>query len=188
MRKERADEVARKTEKLESWVEGRPIPTTSRGKELHQLCVNYPATSPAPRRPRRTSPIPRSPTRALLPPRVHHSPSFKEGSTVCDGMFIDRASIRLYITLYIVFCLVGAALELSYGVLWSVVGASQWIYPSSPLHHTSLAVLPLWGFGGLICVSIYRALLHKKAKFLLMTIPPMAVAALWILAYSWFMA
>lgn len=94
-----------------------------------------------------------------------------------------RASLEGAV-LYVVFCFVGAALELSYGAFWSMVGAAPWIYPNSPLHHTSLAVLPLWGFGGLLCVSIYRALLRREVRFLLLTMPLVALAALWIFVYS----
>lgn len=90
------------------------------------------------------------------------------------------------VVLYVVFCVVGAASELSYGAFWSMVGAAPWTYPSSSLHYTSLAVLPLWGLGGLLCVSLYRALLRRELRFLLLMIPLMALAISWILIYSWF--
>lgn len=93
-----------------------------------------------------------------------------------------------YVFMYLIFCLVGAGLEWSYGMFWNVVGTTPYIYPSSPLCYTSLEVLPCWGFGGLACVSIYRAFLWKKARFLLGTIPPLVLAALWVLIYSWFTA
>ncbi len=93
-----------------------------------------------------------------------------------------------YIFLYLILCIIGAGLEWGYGILWNVVGATPWLYPNSPLCYTSLEVLPHWGLGGLVCVSIYRALLSKKARFLLGAIPPLVLAALWILIYTWFIA
>ncbi len=104
------------------------------------------------------------------------------------GEEVEPMSIKNYVFLYLIFCLVGAGLEWGYGIFWSVVGATPWLYPNSPLSYTSLEVLPQWGFGGLVCVSIYRALLWKKPRFLLGVIPPLVLAALWILIYTWFIA
>lgn len=83
--------------------------------------------------------------------------------------------------LYVLFCIIGTILEWSYGHLWSLVGGTApWLYPNSPLGYTSLEVIPLWGFGGLICVSVYRALIEKKLRPLLGAGLSLILAALWI--------
>ncbi len=92
--------------------------------------------------------------------------------------------LKNYIFLYLLFCLIGAGLEWAYGTFWSVVGVAPWIYPDSPLHYTSLEVLPLWGFGGLVCISIYKSIVDRVAKRLVGMIIPLVLAALWILLYS----
>lgn len=97
-------------------------------------------------------------------------------------------SIKDYVLLYLIFCIIGAGLEWGYGILWNVVGTTPWLYPNSPLCYTSLEVLPQWGFGGLVSIAIYRALLGGKVRFLLAAIPPLVLAALWILIYTWFVA
>ena len=89
-----------------------------------------------------------------------------------------------YIILYLIFCLVGAGLEWSYGTYWDVVGVTPWTYRGSWLHYTSLEGIPLWGFGGLICVSIYRAFTRRNVKLLSGAVISMVLAALWILIYS----
>jgi len=93
-----------------------------------------------------------------------------------------------YLLLYVLFCLIGTGLEWAYGAFWGLVGTTPWIYSNSPLHHTSLAVLPGWGFGGLVCVSVYRAVLKRQARLLLGVIPPLVLAELWILIYARFIA
>ncbi len=65
-----------------------------------------------------------------------------------------------------------------------MVGTAPWTYPDSPLRYTSLAMVPLWGFGGLICVSVYRAIVNKKAKLLLGAGVSIILAMLWIAFYS----
>ncbi len=95
---------------------------------------------------------------------------------------------KYYLLLYILFCLIGAGLEWSYGTFWSTVGVTPWIYPNSPVHFTSLEGLPLWGFGGLICILLNQAILQRKAKFLLGVIPLLVLPVLWILIYARFIA
>lgn len=94
-------------------------------------------------------------------------------------------SKKEYILLYLALCLVGSTLEWGFGTFWSVVGTTPWVYPDSLFHFTSWAVLPTWGLGGLVGVSVYRALVHRKARLLLSAIPPLVLSALWILFYSW---
>jgi len=89
-----------------------------------------------------------------------------------------------YIFLYILFCLIGAGLEWCYGAFWDMVGVTPWTYPNSLLHYTSLEGLPLWGFGGLVIVSIFKSVIQRKAKLLLGTVAPLLLAALWILIYA----
>ena len=89
-----------------------------------------------------------------------------------------------YIILYLIFCLIGAGLEWCYGAFWDVVGVTPWTYPNSWLHYTSLEGLPLWGFGGLICVSIYEAVTRRSVKLLFGAVTPLVLGALWILLYS----
>ena len=96
--------------------------------------------------------------------------------------------VKYYPTLYLSFCLVGAGLEWAYGTFWSLVGSTPWIYPNSPLHYTSFEGIPLWGLGGLVCVSVYRAITERKAKRLLGVVIPLILAALWILIYARFIA
>ena len=89
-----------------------------------------------------------------------------------------------HIILYFIFCIIGAGLEWFYGTFWDVVGVTPWIYPNSWLHYTSLEGLPLWGFGGLICVSIYTAVRQRSVRLLSGAAISLVLAALWILLYS----
>jgi hypothetical protein len=88
------------------------------------------------------------------------------------------------VVLYLIFCLIGAGIEWGYGAFWDIVGVTPWVYPYSWLHYTSLEELPLWGFGGLICVSIYIAVTRKNIKLLFGMVISLVLAALWILFYS----
>ncbi len=88
------------------------------------------------------------------------------------------------VILYIIFCLVGTGLEWGYGTYWDAVGGAPWVYHDSWLHHTSLEGIPLWGFGGLICVSIYNAVTRRNIKLLSGMVISLVLAALWILFYS----
>ena len=97
-------------------------------------------------------------------------------------------SSRKYVALYLIFCVVGAGLEWCYGRLWGITGTTPWRYADSPLHYTSLEGVPLWGFGGLICVSIYQSFSQGKAKPLLGLIPLLILAAAWIVVYTQFIA
>lgn len=45
-------------------------------------------------------------------------------------------------------------------------------------------ILPLWGFAGLIVVSMYSTISQRNAKLLLDVLIPLALAALWIIIYS----
>jgi len=93
-----------------------------------------------------------------------------------------------YILLFVLFCLIGAGLEWGYGAFWSLVGVTPWAYPNSPVHFTSLEMIPLWGFAGLICILLYQVIFERKAKFLLSLIPLLILPALWILIYARFIA
>ena len=92
-----------------------------------------------------------------------------------------KVTFRHYVILYVIFCLIGAGLEWCYGALWDVVGTAPWLYPDSPLRYTSFGGVPLWGFGGLVCVSVYNTVLRKEAKQLLGVIPSLLLAVLWII-------
>jgi hypothetical protein len=92
--------------------------------------------------------------------------------------------MKIYVFLYLLFCLVGAGLEWCYGAFWDLVGVAPWTYPGSPLHYTSLEMLPLWGAGGLICVFIYRSATQRSAKPLAGVIIALALATLWISLFS----
>jgi hypothetical protein len=87
--------------------------------------------------------------------------------------------------LYLIFCLVGAGLEWGYGAYWDMVGVTPWVYPDSWPHYTALETLPLWGFGGLICVSIYLTVKRRNIRWLSGILVSLVLAALWILFYSW---
>ena len=91
-----------------------------------------------------------------------------------------KVTFRHYVILYVIFCLIGAGLEWCYGTLWNVVGTTPWLYPDSPLRYTSFEGVPLWGFGGLVCVSVYNTVMRKEAKQLLGVIPSLLLAVLWI--------
>ena len=86
--------------------------------------------------------------------------------------------------LYLVFCVVGFGLEWCYGAFWDIVGVAPWSYPESFLHYTSLEGLPLWGFGGLVCISLYHTITEKKVKHLLEAAVSLILALLWIVLYS----
>jgi hypothetical protein len=96
--------------------------------------------------------------------------------------------LRKYVTLYLVFCVVGFGLEWCYGKFWSTVGTTPWLYADSSLDYTSLEGAPLWGFGGLICVTIYQSFSAGKVKRLLGLIPLLILSAAWILIYVRFIA
>ena len=89
-----------------------------------------------------------------------------------------------HVILFFIFCLIGAGLEWFYGAFWDVVGVTPWTYPNSWLHYTSLEGLPLWGFGGLICVSIYTAFTRRSVRLLFGAAISLVLAALWILLYG----
>lgn len=89
-------------------------------------------------------------------------------------------SFRRYVELYVIFCLIGFTLEWCYGILWSKVGTAPWIYPSSPLHYTSLKVLPIWGLGGIVIVSLYRAISERSARPLLTAAVALGIAAVMV--------
>lgn len=96
--------------------------------------------------------------------------------------------MRKYLFLYVSFCLIGAGLEWCYGTFWSLVGTTPWVYPNSPLHYTSFEGVLLWGLGGLVCVSVYRAFTDRRPKRLLGAVIPLVLAALWISIYAQFIA
>jgi len=96
----------------------------------------------------------------------------------------SKVTLKHYVILYIIFCLIGAGLEWSYGALWNIVGTTPWLYPDSPLHYTSFGGVPLWGGGGLVCISVYNAIIKREVKQLLGVIPPLLLAVLWIISYG----
>jgi len=89
-----------------------------------------------------------------------------------------------YIIFFVTFALVGAALEYAYGKLWSLFGAAPWIYPNSPLQYTSLEGMPMWGFGGLASIGIYKCITEKSARHIPKIIIPLGLSALWVLLYT----
>ena len=95
-----------------------------------------------------------------------------------------KVTLKHYVILYIIFCLIGVGLEWSYGALWNIVGTTPWLYPDSPLHYTSFEGVPLWGVGGLVCISVYNAIIKREVKQLLGVIPPLLLAVLWIIFYG----
>ena len=97
-------------------------------------------------------------------------------------------SIKKYAALYLIFCVIGAGLEECYGIFWSIVGTTPWIYADSPLVYTSLEGVPLWGLGGLICVTIYLSFSKGKVKYLLGLVPLLILAAAWIFIHAQFIA
>lgn len=94
------------------------------------------------------------------------------------------AKTKDILVLYVILCLVGAILEWAYGTLWGLCGQAPWIYPNSILRYTSLEGLPLWGLGGLICITIYRTYQSPSWKIAVGIIPLLALAALWVLFYG----
>lgn len=90
----------------------------------------------------------------------------------------------MWLVLYLIFCLIGVALEWGYGTFWGLLDKTPWVYPDSPLRYTSLEGIPLWGFGGLICVSVYRAIVERKPRRLIVSLASLALAALWITVYT----
>jgi hypothetical protein len=87
------------------------------------------------------------------------------------------------VLLYVVFCIVGTGLEWGYGAYWDWLGESPWVYGDSPLRYTCFEGMPLWGMGGLICVAIYSAFRSGWRK-IFWVVPPVALAALWILVFA----
>lgn len=100
----------------------------------------------------------------------------------------DESMHKYHLSLYILFCLIGAGLEWCYGTFWSLVGTTPWIYSNSPLHYTSLEGLPLWGFGGLLIVSVYEFVMKRRAKLLLGVVAPLLLGVLWVLIHTQFIA
>jgi len=89
-----------------------------------------------------------------------------------------------YAQIFVIFALLGTGLEWVYGRFWDLVGTAPWLYPGSFLHYTCLEGMPLWGLGGILGFSIYQALTSREAKRLLGVIPPLLLAAVWIIVYS----
>ena len=90
------------------------------------------------------------------------------------------------ISLYVAFCIVGAGLELVYGKFWELIGNTPWIYPKSFFQYTSLEGIPLWGFGGLVCIAIYEAIMKRDISWLALAIPPLILAAIWVTICAYF--
>ena len=101
---------------------------------------------------------------------------------ITDEVVMTKAKDVL--VLYVTLCLVGAILEWVYGALWSLCGQTPWLYPNSILQYTSFEGLPLWGLGGLICVTIYRTYRSQSWKVALWIIPLLALAALWVVLHG----
>ncbi len=93
-------------------------------------------------------------------------------------------SVKTKLAFYITFCFVGAGLEWAYGTFWDICGTTPWIYPGSLFRYTTLEIIPLWGFGGLVFISIYEALKQRAAKLLIGMMLPLALALLWIVLYT----
>ena len=91
---------------------------------------------------------------------------------------------KIYLILYPIFCLIGAGLEWCYGAFWNLIGTTPWTYPESSLQYTSIEGIPLWGFGGLICASIYAAIKLKSIKPLSVTAISLVLSVVWILLHS----
>ena len=89
-----------------------------------------------------------------------------------------------YLILYPIFCLIGTSFEWCYGTLWNAVGTTPWMYTKSWLSYTSIEGIPLWGFGGLVCVSIYLSFNQRGVRLLSGAAISLVLAALWILLYS----
>ena len=88
------------------------------------------------------------------------------------------------LVLYIALCFIGTMLELAYGTLWGLCGQTPWIYPNSILRYTSFESFPLWGLGGLICITIYRTYNSRSWKIAVGIIPLLVLAALWVLFHG----
>jgi hypothetical protein len=88
--------------------------------------------------------------------------------------------LREALVFFFVSCVAGAALEWTYGTFWSLVGTSPWLYPHSFLTYTSLEVIPLWGFAGLMCMALYRAITLWRGRELFLLAISAILAALYV--------
>ena len=96
--------------------------------------------------------------------------------------------LKKYVIFYFSFCIIAAILEWSYGAYWDMVGNTPWLYYDSFLRYTTLEMLPLWGFGGLIGVAVWNSIMLLSAKPLLLAVIPLILSALWILIHAQFIA
>ena len=99
-----------------------------------------------------------------------------------------QITLAFRVIFFLVFAVVGTLLEWAYGTFWSIISTTPWVYPNSPLQYTSFEGIPLWGLGGLVGLSIYRAISDRKVGRLRGAIIPLILAAIWITIYSYFIA
>ncbi len=78
----------------------------------------------------------------------------------------------------------GNIFEGFWGFFWNIIGSSPWIYPNSVVRYTSWEVAPLWGFGGLTVIQVYKAI-RKRDKRAIMHVGILQILPmLWIAILS----
>ena len=89
-----------------------------------------------------------------------------------------------YLCFFLTFCFLGPTLTWIFGTFWDMVGTTPWVYPNSPLHYTTLEIIPLWGFGAFIFASLYDAFTEREWRLVLGAILPLFLGILWVVFYS----
>ena len=72
---------------------------------------------------------------------------------------------------FVAAAIYGTLIEWALGSIWDTFGECPYIYPDSPLTHTSFVMLPVWGLAGLHAIVIFLAIRNRKPKTLLWLIP-----------------
>ena len=72
-----------------------------------------------------------------------------------------------WLVYFVVAAIYGTFVEWALGSIWDVFGECPYIYPASPLTHSSFIMMPVWGLAGLHAVVIYLAIRQRKPKILL---------------------
>jgi len=90
-------------------------------------------------------------------------------------------SLKFRGVIFLIFAVLGLLLEWGYGTLWSIIGTCPWIYPNSPIVYSSLEGMPLWGFGGVFGIALYRAIAGRNIRELKWALISTILAILWVL-------
>jgi len=81
--------------------------------------------------------------------------------------FIEMGKYTQWLVYFVAAAIYGTFIEWALGSIWDAFGECPYVYPTSPLTHTSFIMMPVWGLAGLHAVVIYLSIKNGKPKILL---------------------